>query len=124
MQLYFQKMFRSFSSEPNTLQISQDAFPQVSSEVRINQLWLLVWYESNKILEVDYHITDEYVKSFNGIFNGTLSYRSDSFIHQNFYAENYQYIHTPEFQINKKYWENYVQSAVSKQRYDILLRKI
>jgi hypothetical protein len=92
----------------------------VSPSVRMNQLWLLVWYESNKILESDYYITDEYVKSFNGIFNGTLTYRSDSFIPHNFYANNCQYSNTPDFQGNKNDWESYELSAVSKQRYGII----
>ena len=86
----------------------------------MKQLWLLVWYESNKILESDYYITDEYVKSFNGIFNGTLTYRSDSFIPHNFYGHNCQYSNTPDVQGNKQDWENYEGSAVSKQRYEVI----
>ena len=116
-------MFRALFANrenPNKLEIAQDAFPQVSAKVRMNQVWLLVWYESTQILESDYYITDEYVKSFNGIFNGTLTYRNDSFIPHYFYAHNCKYSNTPDdVQGNKNDWETYESSAASKQRYEI-----
>ena len=109
-----------FNMSPETLTVAPDAFPNVTRKIRMKQLWLLVWYESNQILEFDYRITDEYVRLFNGVFNGTLSYRSDSLIPHNFYGKGCHYTKTSTSQINDENWKAYEQSVMSKPRYVIL----
>ena len=101
----------------STLEVASDAFPQLPYNIRRKQLWLLVWYEPNALLNVDYGITDEYVASFDRIFNGTLSYRNDSFIPQNFYGGDCKYEKTYNNQIQQSDWEGIKHSAISKPRY-------
>ena len=64
----------------------------------------------------DTKVTDDYVASFDGIFNGTLSYRNDSFITHNFYGEgcNFKKVSNPQFEDSE--WEKTKNSAMSKPR--------
>ena len=101
----------------STLEVASDAFPQLPYNIRRKQLWLLVWYEPNALLSKYFGITDEYVASFDGIFNGTLSYRNDSFIPQNFYGGNCRYEKTNNNQMKQSDWERVEHSAISKPRY-------
>ena len=64
----------------------------------------------------DTKITDEYVASFDGIFNGTLSYRNDSFIAHNFYGEGCNFKKVSNAQIEDSEWEEIKDSAMSKSR--------
>ena len=104
----------------STLEVASDAFPQLPYDIRRKQLWLLVWYESNQLLSVDYGITDEYVASFDKIFNGTLSYRNDSFIPQNFYGGDCKYEKNHKNQIKQSDWERIKHSAITKPRYVLI----
>ena len=64
----------------------------------------------------DTKITDDYVASFDGIFNGTLSYRNDSFITHNFYGQSCNYKKVSNTQIEGSEWEKTKDSAMSKSR--------
>ena len=112
--------FQASISFKSTLEMSSDAFPQLAPEIRRKQLWLLVWYESNIQLEIHKQITDEYVASFDGIFNGTLSYRSDSFINHNFYGQTgnveCNIRKSPNIQFKNRQWEEIKSSAIAKPR--------
>ena len=92
-------------------------FPHLQARIRMKQLWLLVWFESNKILEHDYSFTNDYIRSLNGIFNGTLTYRNDSFVKNNFYGNNCRYIKTRNAQVTSKEWKEYSKAVMSKPRY-------
>ena len=96
--------------------MASNAFPRLPSEIRGRQLWLLVWYESNVQLKVYEHITDEYVASFDGIFNGTLSYRNDSFIANNFYGNSCNLEKSADNRFDEMEWRNINSSAISKPR--------
>ena len=82
----------------------------------MKQLWIVVWFESNQMLEQDYGYTDDYFRSLNRIFNGSVSYRSDSFVPNHFYADECQYIHTNNPQFTTEQWREYEQSVLSKPR--------
>ena len=110
-------IFQSVLSRKSALKLASNAFPQLTPEIRRKQLWLLVWYESNIQLKVYEHITDEYVASFDGVFNGTLSYRKDSFISHNFYGKSCYFEKSPSNQFNNIRWEDINASAISKPRY-------
>ena len=110
-------IFQSIFSHKSALKLASNAFPQLTPEIRRKQLWLLVWYESNIQLKVYEHITDEYVASFDGVFNGTLSYRKDSFISHNFYGKSCNLEKSPSNQFNDIQWEEINASAISKPRY-------
>ena len=81
----------------------------------MNQLWLLVWFESNKMLEFKHSITIDYMRSLNGIFNETITYRSDSFVPDTFYGSNCHYIPT-RTQDNLKNWKEYEKAVIAKPR--------
>ena len=68
------------------------------------------------ILNIDYRITDEYVASFDGLFNGTLSYRDDSFIKDNFYSQSCNFKTISNTQTQSPYLEKIRNSAASKPR--------
>ena len=104
--------FKRFFSQ----EASQYAFPQLPFHTRMKQLWLVVWFESNKILEQDYGYTDDYFRSLNGKFNGSISYRSDSFVPNHFYAHECQYIQTTNPGVTVEKWREYEQSVLSKRR--------
>ena len=108
----------------STLEVASDAFPQLPYNIRRKQLWLLVWYEPNALLSVYFGITDEYVASFDGIFNGTLSYRNDSFLPQNFYGNDCKYENTYNNQIKLSKWDRIKDSAISKPRYVSIIQNI
>ena len=80
------------------------------------------------MLERYFNYTDEYYRSLNGIFNGTISYRGDSFIQNNLYAlerrdcymcylKEIEQINTLNAQIGDGEWRNYENSAAAKPRY-------
>ena len=105
-------------------------FPQVSWQTRMKQLWLVVWWESNIMLERYFSYTDKYYRSLNGLFNGTISYRGDSFIRNNLYGwerrgelmcylKERQQIYTRNAQQRYDEWNNYENSAAAKPRYNI-----
>ena len=64
----------------------------------------------------DTKITDDYVASFDGIFNGTLSYRNDSFIADNFYGQSCNFEKSSNTQSQHPYLEKIRHSAASKPR--------
>ena len=68
------------------------------------------------ILNIDYHITDKYVESFDGIFNGTLSYRDDSFIKDDFYSQSCNFKTISNTQSQRLYLEKIRNLAASKPR--------
>ena len=98
----------------------------------MKQLWIPVWYESNLIIEKDYDYTSEYFKSLNGLFNATISYRSDSWIKNRFYstprqttfmqqsAKEVYYKKTSRIIINDEDWRKFKNAALQKDRYVIL----
>ena len=80
------------------------------------------------MLERYFNYTDEYYRSLNDIFNGTISYRGDSFIRNNLYGlerrdgymcylKEIQQIYTHNAQIGDDEWGHYENSAVAKPRY-------
>ena len=71
------------------------------------------------MLERYFHITEGYIQSFNGIFNGTLTYRSDSLIKHGKYSDDcYQKkVSYPRF--NDEDWDRYKDLALSKPRYEL-----
>ena len=77
-------------------------------------MWILVWFESNLILEKDYGYSKEYFASLNGLFNATISYRNDSWIKNRFYAANRKqrdleiyYKKSPNVLIADEQWKSY-----------------
>ena len=100
-------------------EVAKDAFPQLAPEIRRNQLWLLVWYESNKMLERYFHITEDYIQAFNGIFNGTLTYRNDSLIKHGKYSDDCYHLRVTSPQFNDEEWGRYKDIALSKPRYEL-----
>ena len=97
-----QKIIQHFFSR----NVDVDSLPKVPWHVRNHQLWLLLWYEPNAKLRENYielsHLQlfrrypNNFFKSLNGIFNGTISYRSDSFINTNFYSGGLQYVQSEQ----------------------------
>ena len=83
--------------------------------IRRNQLWLLYWLESNQMLDHYRHFTPEFIRQFNGVFNGTLSYRSDSILKTD-YSSGCNYVRTTDEQNSKLDWKKYQKSAISKPR--------
>ena len=102
------------------------SLPQVPWHVRKKQIWLALWYEPNPKLTTDYleisalkffkKYPDEFFQSLNGIFNGTLSYRSDSFIAHPFYNGGLKYIESEFLTIDDGAWKDYKKNAVSKNK--------
>ena len=102
------------------------SLPKVPWHVRKNQLWLALWYEPNPKFTKDYleistlkfhkKYPNEFFQSLNGIFNGTLSYRSDSFIPHPFYNGGLKYIESEFFTIGDSSWKEYKENAVSKNK--------
>ena len=102
------------------------SLPQVPWHVRKKQLWLALWYEPNPELTQDsleippfkFHkkYPDEFFRSLNGIFNGTLSYRSDSFIQHPFYSGGLKYLESESLTIDASAWNEYKVTAVSKNK--------
>ena len=66
---------------------------------------------------MDSYYPDEYFRSLNGIFNGTISYRNDSFIPHQFYSDDWQYVESKDIQTENATWRKYKEAAVSKQKY-------
>ena len=85
----------------------------------MKQLWIPVWYESNLIIEKDYGYTDEYFRSLNGLFNATISYRSDSWIKNRFYSGEVYYRKSSRVIIKDDDWEKLKHTAIQKSRYVI-----
>ena len=71
-------------------------------------------------MKLNEYIDEEYVSSFDGIFNGTLSYRKDSFIKHNHYgkASNLEcnVKKSADIQFENDKWEDIIESAKSKPR--------
>ena len=85
----------------------------------MKQLWLVAWWESN--LNFKRYYSDEYFRSLNGIFNGTLSYRNDSIILNNHYGGGYQWKPIAVSDIKEDEWKAYENRAVDKPKYEMLI---
>ena len=102
------------------------SLPQVPWHVRKKQLWLALWYEPNPKLTQDYleistlkfykKYPDEFFRSLNGVFNGTCSYRSDSFITHPFYSGGLKYLESESPTIDDSAWKEYKLAVVSKNK--------
>lgn len=71
-------------------------------------------------MKLNEYIDEEYVSSFDGIFNGTLSYRKDSFIKHNHYGKasksECNVKKSAHIQFENDKWEDVKESAISKPR--------
>ena len=96
--------------------VDLSALPNVPWQVRQRQLWIIIWYEPN-YRYTGFRFPDNYFRSLDGIFNGTLSYRNDSLIRHHFYSENWRYVESSNVQVENAEWENYKKVAVTKKKY-------
>ena len=119
---YCQQSFISRNAESSS-------FPKVPWQVRERQLWLVLWYEPNTKFSESYFELgelrlrkthpDNFFESLNDVFNGTISYRNDSFISHNIYSSNLRYVESNKRQIENHEWKKYKENATSKERYVI-----
>ena len=99
--------------------------PHLPSEIRTRQLWLVLWYEPNTKLTNAYYemggidllrkYPDNFFRSLNGVFNGTLSYRKDSFIPHRVYT-HWSYRASRDIQIDEQTWSKYQKTASAKRK--------
>ena len=77
----------------------------------MKQRWILVWFESNQILELDYNFNSKYLNSLSGLFDATITYRNDSWVSNHFYSRGVHFEKSLEPVIKEDSWEKYEQKV-------------
>ena len=61
-------------------------FPELSWKIRSRQLWAPIWYESSTSVEGNHYSYIGQLEQLDGVFNTTISYRSDSWFKTGMYS--------------------------------------
>ena len=101
---------------PKTKRIDKRDLPNVPLGVRMKQRWVLVWFESNQILELDNHFNSNYLSSLSGLFDATISYRNDSWVSNHFYSRGVHFKKSLESVIKEDSWKKYEQKVRQKNK--------
>ena len=106
----------SLFQTPRNNRVYKKDLPQVPLHIRMKQVWILVWFESNQYLQIKHHFNRNFLNSLSGIFNTTITYRNDSWTSNHFYSGGFIFEKNSKSIYPDDEWQNYEEQVFQKNK--------